>query len=257
MTHKHKNATAIIVLCSILAVGFISLARAETSTSTLTATATDDETVLKLSGSGFDPAENVTLSMLNQTDSTVIYEFVENVTTDGDGTFSANVTLPPGYYGTYSFWAETSTETAYTDYTIIDATSILASPDNSNIIAVAGSGFNANENVTFTLTENETTMYTFSDVITTDDKGSFEATLIIPTSINGDYTLIATTSKTTANTTVTVPDLTGPQGTAGTTGATGAVGSPGTDANVTIGYFALVVSIAAIAVAMLTIIKKH
>jgi hypothetical protein len=259
MIHQYKKTTELIILCGILAVALVSFASA-TSTGTLTATSTDNSSLINLSGSGFDSTENVTLSMLNETDSTVIYTFTENATTDDDGAFSVNVTLPPGYYGTYNFTAETSSVFAYDTYTISDETALTSSPDDSNIINVVGTGFNAKENVTLTLNDTSSTAYTFPENITTDDQGKFNATVIVPTSISGDFTLIASTSTTSTNTTISVPDLSGPTGATGTTGATGATGETGeagTPADTTVEYFALIISIAAIAVAILTIIKKH
>jgi hypothetical protein len=256
MTQQYKKATALTILCSILAFALVSFASAS-STGTLNATSTIDSNSITLSGTGFDVNETVTLKMLNKTDSTVIHNFAETATTDSDGAFTINVTLPSGYYGEYNITAETSSISAYDTYTISDVTSLTASPENSNIINVVGTGFNAEENVTLELNNAASTVYTFSEIITTNDQGSFNATVIIPTSLSGSFTLTAATSTTSANTTIAVPDLTGPTGATGATGATGETGEKGTPADTTIIYFALVVSIAAIVVAIITLLKKH
>jgi cytoskeletal protein RodZ len=105
--------------------------------------------------------------------------------------------------------------------------SLNASPDNSNIVSVIGSGFDPSENVTLNLIANETTFYTFSESAATDEEGNFSGILIVPTSLSGTYNLTASTSDASAYVEYTVPDLTGPQGETGETGATGATGVTG------------------------------
>ncbi len=258
--HQHKKTVALIMLCSFLAFTLFSFASAA-STATLTASETDDNNIIKLSGTGFDANETVTLQILNETDNTVIYTFTENATADTDGAFTTNVTLPPGYYGTFNFTAETSTMFAHDEYTISDVTSLTASPNDSNIINVIGTGFNANETSTLVLNDTSTsTAYTFTENITTDASGTFNATVIIPTSISGDYTLVASTSTTSANTDISVPDLTGATGATGSPGAggaTGATGEAGIPADATIVYFALVFGVAGTVVGLVAVVKKH
>ncbi len=245
------------MLCSVLVIAYLSVANAAT-TGTLTATATSTSNAITLSGSGFDPTENLTLFMLNETDNSNLYNFTETITTDDAGAFTANVTLPSGFYGTYNVTAQTTNVDAFTEYTISGAATLSATPDDSNIMAVSGSGFNANQTLTLQLNDTSTTTaYTFLDNITTDSEGNFTSTVIIPTSISGSYTLVASTSTTTANATIAVPDFTGPTGITGATGATGAVGADGEPADNTTVVLALGISIVAMIVAIFTLMKKH
>ena len=265
MTQKQKGIAALILVCSVLAVAFISLASAQTANATITASATSDSSVIALAGTGFDASGNVTLQLLNETTQLVIYNFTETITTDTLGNFTGNVTLPTATYGTFNLTAHTSTVSAHTEYTIMEpitnTTTITVTPDDSNIIQIKGSGFNASETVaTELLDSNNDTAYTFSNETQTDALGNFTVTEIIPTNISGSYTLVASTSSRTANATITVPDLTGATGTIGATGANGADGAAGTagaSADETIGYVAIVLSIVAIIVGALTFLKKQ
>jgi hypothetical protein len=260
MTHQHKKALTIFVLCSVIATAaFAALASAQTTGTLAAATATDSN-IITLTGSGFDPSETVALKLQNQTDDSTVYNFTEAITTDDTGAFAVNITLPIGIYGTYDLTAETSTVTASTEITLSGAAALTASPDNSNIITAAGMGFNANETVTLQLNDTSTgSVYNFTENITTDNQGNFSATVIIPTSISGSYSLIASTSTASANTTITVPDFTGPTGATGSTGPAGSAGTDGTagtPADNTFGYIAVALSLAAIVAVAYTLIKK-
>jgi hypothetical protein len=261
MTKKRKNAILLMILCGVLAVAFISLTSAQT-TATLTASATSDSGVIAVNGNGFDATDSVHLGLLNETDGTVVYNFTETVTTDSTGNFSANLSLPTGVYGTFNLTAHASTITAYTEYTIPQpATAIIVTPDNSNIIAVSGTGFNTSKTVALTLADTTgTTVYTFPNNTVADTQGNFNATEIIPTNLSGSYTLVASTSSATANVTISVPDLTGPTGAVGANGVageTGATGDAGVPADTTVEYSAIVLSVVAITVATLALVKKH
>jgi hypothetical protein len=140
--------------------------------------------------------------------------------------------------------------------------SITASPNDSSIISVAGTGFNASESVSLELVANGTTFYTFTESIETDGGGNFSATVIVPTSIFGTYNLTASTSSVTAYTEQTVPDLTGPTGatgatgSTGATGATGATGVAGATADSSIGYAGIGLGLVAMVLAVYAITKK-
>ena len=258
MTQKRKNTILLVIICSVLAVAFISLASAQT-TGTLTASATSNSGVIAVSGNGFDASDSVHLALLNETGGTAVYNFTETVTTDSAGNFSANLNLPLGIYGTFNLTAYTSTVTESTEYTIPQpAVAITVTPDDSNIIAVNGTGFNASEPVALTLADTTgTTVYTFPNNTATDSQGNFNSTEIIPTSLSGSYTLVASTSSATANATISVPDLTGPTGATGVTGENGVAGETGAPADSTIGYTAIALSIVAIAIAALAVMKKR
>lgn len=251
-----------MMLCSLIALPFIASANAAT-TPTLTASATDESNVISVEGEDFDTSETVHIALLNETDGTTVYNFTETITTDSSGDFTADLTLPD-VYGTYNLTACTSTIQAYTEFTIIlsETPALTVTPDDSNIIAVSGSGFNTSETVTLTLEDSDNeTIYTFTEDLTTNTLGNFTAAVIIPTSINGDYTLIAETETgATANATITVPDLTGATGATGATGLSGEAGVDGEDgaaADNTIVYSAVILSIAAIAIAAVALTKKH
>jgi len=107
------------------------------------------------------------------------------------------------------------------------------------------------------LTRLEQTVYMFPNITVTDSQGNFNSTEIIPTSLSGSYTLVASSSSATANATISVPDLTGPTGATGVTGENGVVGETGASVDSTIGYAAIALSIIAIAIAALAIEKKR
>ena len=58
--------------------------------------------------------------------------------------------------------------------------SITATPNNSNIFRVVGSGFDASSSVTLVLKTGDAVTYTFPEIITTDEAGAFNAIVIVP-----------------------------------------------------------------------------
>jgi hypothetical protein len=246
------------MLCGVLAVAFVSTVNA--ATTSITITDIDDTNTINVTGTGFDADETVTLTLINQTDSSTAYTFTEDVTTDSEGAFDTNLTLPSGIYGTFDLTAETSDASADDEYTLSGSATLTATPDDSNIIAVTGTGFNAEEDVALTLNDTSEVVYTFSDTITTDEYGNFTVTVIVPTSLSGDYTLGAETSTADASVDISVPDLTGPTGAAGDTGVAGEVGAtgePGTPADPTYEYVAVVLSLVAVGISIAAVMKKH
>jgi hypothetical protein len=145
-------------------------------------------------------------------------------------------------------------------------TAITATPDESNIFNVTGSGFDSGAEVTLELVANDTTYYSFTESITTDENGTFTAIVIVPTSTTGaTYNLTASTDNYTAYTEYTVPDLTGPAGATGSTGATGAtgatgetgaVGADGENADSTLTAGAIGIGLIGLAVGIYAVIKK-
>jgi hypothetical protein len=250
------------VFCSILIVATsVALVNAQ-PTLTLTITSTDDNNFITVTGNGFDPSKTVTLNLQNPLDGSIVYNFTEAITTNEDGTFTADISLPIGIYGTYNLNATTSTATATKEITLTGTATLSASPGNSNIIKTLGTGFNANQTVTLQLTNPTTGVvaYNYTEDITTDTYGNFSAIVIIPTSINGTFDLTVSTSTTTTNTTITVPNFTGPTGTDGLPGITGPAGTDGlsgTSADNTFGYILAVLSIIAIVTSALVFVKKR
>jgi len=131
--------------------------------------------------------------------------------------------------------------------------SLIASPDNSNIFRVTGSGFNASETVWLRLVADETTVFNFTETIETDAEGKFSAIVIVPTSIHGTFSLTASTSGVSVYIEYTVPDLTGETG---ATGATGPKGDPGEAADPTIGYSGIGLGLIAIVLSVYALARK-
>lgn len=251
------------VLCTMLAMPVLATANAATI-ATLTVIPTSTSNVVTVMGNGFDINEPVYLALVNQTTGAVIYNFTQTATTSPLGTFTSDVTIPSLPYGAYYIYAKTSTASATKEYsvTFVPNPKIAASPANSNIIKVTGSGFTPNQAITFTLVQNVfISAYNFTDIGVTDALGNFTTTLIVPTSISGNYTLMAQ-SRTglTANTAIIVPDLTGSQGETGEDGdrgAKGATGPAGKDADSTLMYVAVILSVIAIVVSIMGLLKSR
>ena len=139
-----------------------------------------------------------------------------------------------------------------------------ATPDNSNITNVVGSGFNPSEIVSLKLL-NATTgeeVYVFPENIATDENGNFSGIVIIPTSIHGTFNMTASTSTVQFSIEFTVPDLTGPQGPQGETGPQGLQGEqgpqgePGESIDVSLIYGSYGLAIVALLIAIIAIVKK-
>lgn len=143
--------------------------------------------------------------------------------------------------------------------------SLTASPNNSNIIQVTGIGFNASTPVELYLTQNNTLASTFNTSVSTNGSGAFSTIYIIPTSLEGSFTLTATTGSLTAQTQITVPNLKGTDGLNGakgesfnatgnillyngTQGTQGERGAQGYMGNSTAGLVAVGLSIAALVI---------
>ena len=260
---NRKQILAVLVaLCIMVSVPILATASANT-VATLTVAPTSNSNVITVIGNMFNANETVYLALVNQTTGVVMYNFTEAITTSSIGTFAKDVTLPPASSGTYIIYAKTSTVTASTLYTIANSAmpKIVASPANSNIIKVVGSGFSPMEGVGFILVSATGPAFNFTDIAVTDNLGNFTITLIIPTSINGNYTLMAQTrTGTTANAAITVPDLTGPKGDTGETGdkgAKGAAGPAGKDAESTMLYAAIIISIIAAVISIASLVKDR
>jgi len=251
-----KNTCLFAMATVLLGIALISSVYADDATAAISVSSTNKSDVITVTGTGFNASESVTLGLI--ANGTTYYIFPESIETDAEGNFSTLATLPISMYGTFNLTAATSSVTAYIEYTIEESTaSITASPDNSNIVSVTGSGFDASETVWLGLVADDgTAVYNFTETVETDETGNFSATVIAPTSIHGTFYLTATTSNATAYVEYTVPDLTGPQGAAGETGLTGAAGSVGEPADSTVLYGGIGLSIFAIVLAVYAVAKK-
>ncbi len=260
--NKKQSLAVIVALCTMLAMPILATANANT-VATLTVAPTSDSKVITVIGNGFNANESVYLALVNVTTGVVVYNFTESIQTSSIGAFASDVTLPPAANGTYNIYAKTSTVTANKEYTITITTipKITVSPPNSNIIKVAGSGFGPIQIVAFTLIGIDGSAYNFTDYGATDNLGNFTTTLIIPTSISGNHTLIAVTKTgATANAAITVPDLTGPKGDTGDTGNKGAKGSTGPagdNADSTLVYVAIIISVIAAVISIAALVKDR
>ena len=139
-----------------------------------------------------------------------------------------------------------------------------ATPNNSNITNVMGSGFDPLEIVSLKLL-NATTgeeVYVFPENILTDENGNFSSIVIIPTSIHGTFNMTASTSTVQLSIEFTVPDLTGPQGPRGETGPQGQQGEQGPQgergesADVSLIYGSYGLAIIALLIAIAALVKK-
>jgi hypothetical protein len=120
---------------------------------------------------------------------------------------------------------------------------ISATPNNSNIVKVSGKGFNASETVTLGLWNETVKQYSFPENVTTDLGGNFSTIVIIPTSLRGNYFLVASTATSQVYVNYTVPDL------------IGATGVSGEGANNTLVYLASIISIASILISFYALTK--
>ena len=260
---NRKQLFAVLVaLCIMLATPILATASANT-VATLTVAPTSNSNVINVIGNMFNANETVYLALANQTTGVVVYNFTEPITTSNIGQFANSVTLPSATPGTYIIYAKTSTVTASTVYTIANsaAPKITASPANSNLIKVTGSGFGPMDGAGFILVGATGPAFNFTDIAVTDNLGNFTVTLIIPTSISGNYTLMAQTrTGATANTAIIVPDLTGPKGDTGETGDKGAKGSTGPageNADSIMVYAAIIISVIAAIIAVMAFVKDR
>ena len=260
--NRKQIFTVLVTLCIMLSMPILAVASANT-VATLMVAPTSNSNVINVIGNMFNANETVYLAMVNQTTGVVVYNFTETITTSGIGQFAKDVTLPPPTYGSYIIYAKTSTVTASTSYTITNSATpkITALPANSNIIRVGGSGFSPMEAVGFILRGTTGPAFNFTDIAVTDTLGNLSVTMIIPTSISGNYTLMAQArTGATANTAIVVPDLTGAKGDAGEAGdkgAKGTAGSAGKDADDTILYAAVIMSIIAIVISIVSLFKDR
>jgi hypothetical protein len=269
MTQKNSAAKTIrsfailAVLCTIIAVPTLAVVDGA-MVAVLNVVPTSDPKVVTVMGSGFDQNEPVYLALTNATTGIVMFNFTETVATNGLGVFTKDITLPPGVYGVYNIYARTSNVAANKVYNFVVATNpkIAVSPPNSNIFKVSGSGFNPVEVVVFNLVDNRyASAYNFTDVGVTDTLGNFTVTLIVPTTLSGNYTLIASTrTGITLNTPITLPNLIGPKGDTGETGDRGPKGPAGTDgasADNALVYVAVLVSVLSAVVSVAAILRTR
>ncbi|MCW3998702.1 MAG: hypothetical protein NWE93_00500 [Candidatus Bathyarchaeota archaeon] len=263
MYKKTRSFAALAVLCAMLAMPLLAVADAST-VAIINVAPTSDSKVITVIGNGFDPSEQVYLALANATTGVVVYNFTESITTSSMGLFTKEVTLPTLPYGNYYIVAKTSTVTAYKEYSLAYAANpkIAVTPPNSNIIKVAGIGFSPADIAAFTLLgQYYTSAFNFTDYAFADAQGNFTATLIIPTSLSGNYTLLAATrTGLTANASITVPDLTGPKGDTGEAGDRGPKGTAGIDAEAadgTLVYVAIIISVIAAVVSVASLLRDR
>lgn len=132
-----------------------------------------------------------------------------------------------------------------------EAQQLFASTQNSNIFRVSGTGFDAYEIVWLRLETDIGVIFNFTETIETDEYGAFSAIVIVPTSLQGSYRLVASTSTVTQEIEYTVPDLTGSQGVQGPKGDPGEPADPFIGyLGVTLGLVSIVLSASSLTIAM-------
>ena len=280
MAHNQKGVLTVVFTLVLLTVILASSAYAQPAQGSLSASATDKPNIFTLTGSGFDPSSTVNLGLYLNDGTTLAFALPDS-TTDSAGNFAVNVTLPTvSTSGFYVFVANTTNVIGYQPWILYspnDASqtgpsglpqTVRISPDNSNIFNVTGQGFDPSKPVNLILAPpHGNATYPFPSSITTDSNGRFSAIVIVPTSISGTFNLVATTTNnymnSTANVTVTIPNLQGPQGLPGPTGATGATGASGENGtsgtastDTTLTYVSIALSVVAIIIAVYAITRK-
>jgi hypothetical protein len=275
-----RKLTVLVLALGLILVLLVSSAIAQNTDGVLIVSSTQDDAVVVVSGNGFDPSQSVTLNIY-QIDGSPLGSFAGS-TTDSTGSFSFNLTLPYiSQTSIYTFIANTSTVSGITQHILfsqapstpsptgIRVAAVTAFPSTSNIFNVTGVGFEVSKTVSLRLTNAANLpAYIFPDQVTTDPQGRFSAILIVPTTKSGTYNLVAYTStRSTANYTVTVPNLQGPAGNAGPSGVPGASGAPGASgqpgtngtasstAGTDIGYVGVALGVVALAIAVFALVR--
>lgn len=117
--------------------------------------------------------------------------YLTSTTTDGDGNYSANFTVPPIPQGTYPIEAldMSSNNTAYVSFTVnpkITLSSTTGSFDDA--VKAKGDGFKEYSNITLRMNGIDITPYPSPQ---TDVDGSFDASFYVPSMPNGTYPFVA------------------------------------------------------------------
>ena len=143
-----------------------------------------------ISGTGFGDRVEVDIILCN-------VEFKDAATTDRDGNFTADITVPEVAEGIWDVDVEDEDgNDVETQFTVEIGTEVTISPVTSQAspgyvgmdITVSGVGFKANSQVTITYATTPTTVAT----TTSDANGAFTATFKIPQSEAGAHTITAT-----------------------------------------------------------------
>jgi hypothetical protein len=141
---------------------------------------------ITLNGSGFDYNSPITFYWDNQLIGT------NQVVSSGNGTFSANFTIPTGTTGNHVIKAaDFSARYASMNFNV--APSLALTPNISvpgSTVAITGQGFRLVTPITFTY--NSLSLVTQPQIVTTDASGSFNATFTVPGGISGSYIVRAT-----------------------------------------------------------------
>src|SRR5690606_10320041 len=170
-------------------------------------TTVEDGATVTVTGEGYPADTEVTVQLVDSAGNPVGDPV--NVTTDADGAFTAEVTVPEGTEaGDYAVDAATEAgETASADLTVTngddntgdDATTeptVTVDPDTAapgDSITVEGENFPPNSEVEVQLTDSDGNPVGDPVTVTTDDEGSFsEELVLLDGTLPGDYTIVAT-----------------------------------------------------------------
>lgn len=255
----------------ILLVMLISSVKAQSTSGSVYVSSTANPNVIAITGSGFDSSAQVSLGVYLR-DGATLLTVLPDTTTDDAGNFATNVSVPVvGTSGIYIVIANTTNVMGFQPFVFFSpgdapdtgsgTRSVSISPDNSNIFNVTGKGLGDSKTVTLKLAlESGATAYSFPEQTTTDSQGRFSTIVIVPTSLSGTFSLVASTTSGNATVQVTIPNLKGPPGETGQTGATGAAGATGTEgsaAGSSLVYASIALSIAAVVISVYVLAKKH
>ncbi|MFC1933090.1 IPT/TIG domain-containing protein [Chloroflexota bacterium] len=155
-----------------------------TATFNLSSTTGSVGDVVTVSGTGFQASKSITITFDNESAATA--------TTDVDGAFSADVTVPVRTADTYKVKASDGTNTIEADFSISTSAGIspvtsVASPGYvDSQLTVSGIGFVAGRTVTITYDGSQVA----TSLVKTD--GTFSATFNVPASSGGEHSIIAT-----------------------------------------------------------------
>jgi len=117
-------------------------------------------------------------------------DIVEITSTNSKGSFGASFPVPPSERGSHEVSASDNTYSATARISVEQSISISPkSGPTGTVVAVKGTGFRDDRDVTITFEGDE--IETTPSSITTNDEGSFTASLTVPTCVNDTYEISA------------------------------------------------------------------
>lgn len=136
------------------------------------------------SGTGMPAGATIAVSV----DGTAATTNPSLVVAAADGTFSADVTVPPGAFGSHIINFSANNQSSQGTYSVTRAVSI--STDNGNVgtaVTISGAGFTANSMIT--ITYDTAPIGTTPNPVLSNAQGGFQALVTIPRSLHGQHVL--------------------------------------------------------------------